>query len=182
MTADFFASLPPLRDRVPPRLIRRRPKRRMADDFPIHPPNEAPRRVTADDAAIIKGMLKRGDNQHHIAARFGTNGGRICEINKGYRFPDVEPAPAHLLPAPGPVVPPSPAVPPVSWNGLPPIVEVSSIAEEVRRAQQQTREDVAAVNQKLDHVLRQLAGFGRRIGLIEDPRTPRLSRRRPLES
>lgn len=34
--------------------------------------------LTGTDAAIIKGMLLRGDRQHDIAAWFGVNGGRIA--------------------------------------------------------------------------------------------------------
>jgi len=56
----------------------------------------------AADAAIVKGMLARGDRQHDIAAWFGVNGGRIAEIATGYRFPLVEPAEAEDLPPPGP--------------------------------------------------------------------------------
>ena len=35
------------------------------------------------DAALIKGMLARGDKQSDIAAFFGTNGGRVAEIDTG---------------------------------------------------------------------------------------------------
>ena len=42
--------------------------------------------ITETDAAIIKGMLARGDRQHDIAAWFGVNGGRIAEIATGRRF------------------------------------------------------------------------------------------------
>lgn len=53
------------------------------------------------DAAIIKGMLARGDRQHDIASWFGVNAGRIAEIATGYRFGDVEAAQGEL-PPPGP--------------------------------------------------------------------------------
>ena len=33
--------------------------------------------LTAAHAALVKGMLKRGDRQHDIAAWFGVNGGRV---------------------------------------------------------------------------------------------------------
>ncbi|EHK53642.1 hypothetical protein [Allomesorhizobium alhagi] len=58
--------------------------------------------LTEDDAALVKGMIARGDRQHDIAAWFGVNGGRIGEIATGYRFGDVEAAPTQLLPPPGP--------------------------------------------------------------------------------
>jgi hypothetical protein len=58
--------------------------------------------LTADDAALIKGMLRRGDRQHDIAAWFGVNGGRIAEIVAGSRFTAVVPAAGDRLPPPGP--------------------------------------------------------------------------------
>lgn len=54
------------------------------------------------DAALIKGMLNRGDRQHDIAAWFGVNGGRVAEIATGARFRDVEPCAPGDLPPPGP--------------------------------------------------------------------------------
>jgi hypothetical protein len=54
------------------------------------------------DAAIVKGMLNRGDRQHDIAAWFGVNGGRIAEIATGYAFNWVRPAEADQLPPVGP--------------------------------------------------------------------------------
>lgn len=59
-------------------------------------------RLDEDDAAIIKGMLARGDRQHDIAAWFGVNGGRVGEISTGAKFPKVQPASQHELPPPGP--------------------------------------------------------------------------------
>jgi hypothetical protein len=58
--------------------------------------------LTEEDAAIVKGMLTRGDRQHDIAAWFGVNGGRIGEIATCAKFASVEPAPSQLLPPPGP--------------------------------------------------------------------------------
>ena len=58
--------------------------------------------LTEDDAAIVRGMLARGDRQHDIAAWFGANGGRIGEIALGQKFRHVEPAATQLLPPPGP--------------------------------------------------------------------------------
>jgi hypothetical protein len=36
--------------------------------------------LTETDAALVKGMLRRGDRQHDVAAWFGVNGRRITEI------------------------------------------------------------------------------------------------------
>lgn len=56
----------------------------------------------AADAAVIKGMLLRGDRQHDIAAWFGVNGGRIGEIATGQRFAEVPAEGPGGLPPPGP--------------------------------------------------------------------------------
>ena len=58
--------------------------------------------LSESDAAIVKGMLIRGDRQHDIAAWFGVNGGRIGEIATGFRFVTIEPAAYDELPPPGP--------------------------------------------------------------------------------
>lgn len=58
--------------------------------------------LSTADAALIKGMLLRGDRQHDIAAWFGVNGGRVAEIATGYRFGEVAPAFRDKLPPPGP--------------------------------------------------------------------------------
>ena len=55
-----------------------------------------------EDVALIKGMLKRGDKQSDIAAWFGTNGGRISEINTEQKWKEVKAAPEKDLPPPGP--------------------------------------------------------------------------------
>jgi hypothetical protein len=54
------------------------------------------------DAAIVKGMLARGDRQHDIAAWFGVNGGRIGEIANGFKFASIKATSASKLPPPGP--------------------------------------------------------------------------------
>jgi len=46
-------------------------------------------KLTRQDAALIKGMLHRGDRQHDIASWFGVNGGRIAEISTRARYSDV---------------------------------------------------------------------------------------------
>jgi hypothetical protein len=59
-------------------------------------------RLSEADAAVVKGMLKRGDRQHDIAAWFGVNGGRIAEIATGHAFHWVMPAAPADLPPEGP--------------------------------------------------------------------------------
>lgn len=55
--------------------------------------------LTNQQAAIVKGMLKRGQDRHSdIAARFKVNHGRITEIAKGRRFATVKAAPEDMLP------------------------------------------------------------------------------------
>jgi hypothetical protein len=54
------------------------------------------------DASIVKGMLRRGDRQHDIAAWFGVNGGRIAEIASNRTFANVFEADSSDLPPPGP--------------------------------------------------------------------------------
>ena len=61
-----------------------------------------PRRLSADMAAVAKGMLARGDRQHDIAAYFGLNAGRISELAKGTTYLEVEPLPEAALPPAGP--------------------------------------------------------------------------------
>ena len=58
--------------------------------------------LTVLDAAVVKGMLARGDRQHDIASWFGVNGGRIAEIATGHRFGEVPAAPLDELPPGGP--------------------------------------------------------------------------------
>jgi hypothetical protein len=59
-------------------------------------------RLSSADAAIVKGMLARGDRQHDIAAWFGVNGGRIGEIATGRAHKNVTAAPKEKLPPSGP--------------------------------------------------------------------------------
>jgi hypothetical protein len=60
------------------------------------------RRADEADAAIVKGMLIRGDRQHDIAAWFGVNAGRVAEIATGTKFANVAAVPPTTLPPPGP--------------------------------------------------------------------------------
>ncbi|MFN4126602.1 MULTISPECIES: hypothetical protein [Pannonibacter] len=69
-------------------------------DRPIIEPGSYGRRsptVTPEMAAQIKALLKTGMSQHDIAARFRINQGRVSEINKGYKFPQVEPVQGDLF-------------------------------------------------------------------------------------
>ena len=52
---------------------------------------------TKEQAAIVKGMLARGDKQHDIAAYFGENPGRI-DVKFKEKYADVQPAAAASLP------------------------------------------------------------------------------------
>lgn len=67
--------------------------------------------LTKQDAALIRGMILRGDRHHDIAAFFGVNQGRIAEIKEGSRFPGVLPADADDLPPMGPYLTPK-----VAWQ------------------------------------------------------------------
>lgn len=59
-------------------------------------------RLDDEIAALVKGMLARGDKQSDIAACFLINGGRISEINTGERFADIPAALPDALPPAGP--------------------------------------------------------------------------------
>ena len=58
-------------------------------------------KLSESDAAIVKGMLHRGDRQHDIASWFGVNSGRIAEISVRYKFSHVI-MKRDNLPPPGP--------------------------------------------------------------------------------
>jgi hypothetical protein len=60
--------------------------------------------ITTQDAAIIKGMLKRGDMQQWIVAYFGgtLNPARIADIKSGLTFRNIRPVPENQLPPQGP--------------------------------------------------------------------------------
>lgn len=54
--------------------------------------------LSANEIALAKGMLRRGDKQQDIAAHLRVNSGRIAEINNGKLGADVRPAPLERLP------------------------------------------------------------------------------------
>lgn len=58
--------------------------------------------LTTAEIAIVKGMLARGDAQHHIAAYFGVNSARINDIKQGTNGATIAAAPTIELPQPGP--------------------------------------------------------------------------------
>jgi len=60
--------------------------------------------LTNKDAAIVLGMVARGDKRHDIAAWYGENQARIAEVEQG-QYGNLVAAPANELPpkgAPGP--------------------------------------------------------------------------------
>ncbi|MBX5221423.1 hypothetical protein HJC04_14010 [Rhizobium sp. NLR8a] len=58
--------------------------------------------LSLQDASLVKGMIRRGDRHHDIAAWFGVNQGRIAEVNDGHLHPTARIASADQLPPPGP--------------------------------------------------------------------------------
>lgn len=65
--------------------------------------------LTAQDAALIRGMIERGDRHHDIAAFFGVNQGRIAEVKDRKRFAAIVPADHEELPPKGPYLTPKTA-------------------------------------------------------------------------
>lgn len=61
--------------------------------------------LTRTDAAIVMGMLARGDKNQDVAAYFGENPARIVEIENGSAFGVVPAAPAASLPPKGAIGP-----------------------------------------------------------------------------
>ena len=57
--------------------------------------------LSNNDAAVVLGMIGRGDRHHDIAAWFGVNQGRIAEVQGGSHG-TVAAAPADQLPPKGP--------------------------------------------------------------------------------
>jgi hypothetical protein len=138
------------------------------------------RDVSETDAALIKGMLQRGDKQSDIAAWFRVNSGRISETNTGRRFRNVKPATAHALPPPGPYA----YFAGQSIELLPLIKRLEKILAEhdLKRAREVAAGDrqLQEVQEKVDLLLRKVTGLEREVGIVEKPRAPRVSRRKPL--
>lgn len=84
--------------------------------------------LTELDAAVVKGMLLRGDAQSSVAQWFSVNQGRIAEIATGATFACVPTAAGADLPPPGPYL--SPLAAQVAMDAL---VQAQSALE---RAQQ----------------------------------------------
>ena len=58
--------------------------------------------LSATDAALAKGMLARGDHQHHVAAWFGVDSRAISNLARNKTFREVARARSEMLPPPGP--------------------------------------------------------------------------------
>lgn len=55
--------------------------------------------LTAQNAALVKGMQARGDREHDIAAWFGVNPARIADVKSGETFAGAQAA--NILPPTG---------------------------------------------------------------------------------
>lgn len=65
----------------------------MADRRKPHRGARTPsRKLSADDAAIIKNRILRGEFLNRIAADFDVNPGRISEIKTGKVYAEIPPA------------------------------------------------------------------------------------------
>ena len=58
--------------------------------------------LTDADAAIVKGMISRGDKNETIAAYFGVNQRAVSNIRSGKKFTEATAASFSVLPPPGP--------------------------------------------------------------------------------
>jgi hypothetical protein len=144
----------------------------MSDRFMIQPNGVTARWSTPTDAAIIKGQLARGDKQSDVAAYWGTNSGRICETNTGQRYRDVTAASGSELPPPGPPLAHAAAV----------NIEITGVAKRFERQQGEILRQAQRTNERLDHMHRLIALALRTLGALEIPKTPRLTRSKPLEA
>lgn len=135
--------------------------------------------LTEAQAALIKGMLLRGDKQSDIAAWFGVNSGRVAEINKGHRFPKVQAAAWSLLPPPGPYrLTPLREPPPANGNGTVLSEFEQRLSGELAKMTHERRQ----TNEKIDLLMHQQRDLRILMGSLEKPQTPRIGRRRPLGS
>ena len=139
------------------------------------------------EAALIKGMLKRGDKQSDIAAWFRCNAGRIAEVNKGWRHPKVKAAPQAILPPAGPyhlaALSNGEATSPLAQSKEAADAAIAVLAEfeerllaELKTATHERRQ----TNELVGRLMRQQAELRRLLGALERPQTPRIGRRRPL--
>jgi hypothetical protein len=53
-------------------------------------PYEHPYRLTLDDAVDVWLRHWGGEYQHHIAAAYKVNPGRVNEVLKGHRYPEAQ--------------------------------------------------------------------------------------------
>ena len=146
--------------------------------------------LTEAEAALIKGMLRRGDRQQDIAAWFRCNSGRIAEINKGWRHPKVKAAPAALLPPPGPYH--------LAALGSGQATQPGGLSEDQKKSADMAVAVLAdfearllkelstatherrQTNELVTRLMSQQAELRRLLGALERPQTPRINRRRPL--
>lgn len=133
-----------------------------------------PAALNATDASIVKGMLARGDMQHHIAAWFGVNPGRVADVKTGKKYPHVVPAPADALPPPGPYIAKRLDLP-IEDQLQRALAEFDlKWSRELARTAQERRQ----TNEKIDMLIRILAETRRDLTLI-DTTAPKPTRRRP---
>jgi hypothetical protein len=142
----------------------------MPDRFWVQPAGEPTKRMaTALDAAIIKGMCARGDDQHHVASWFNTNSGRINETKKGRRFGSVAPAPLHGLPPRGPYT--------FAGRGAAHDDDDPRKEQKLQKLIEQTAAGLETLNLTQNNLLK----FARELGIIDKPTPPRPTRRHPME-
>ncbi len=63
------------------------------------------RRLTAETAALAKGVVLRGDAIQSVSGYFGVNSARVSDMMEGLTFLDVVAASPENLPPPGPYLP-----------------------------------------------------------------------------
>ena len=160
--------------------------RRQPDDNVVPLPTAI---TSAADAAIIKGMMARGDRKHDVAAWFGLNPGRLYD-NIRKKYADVPPAPEHMLPPPGPfsyfIERPGMSLADqlrqvlaaldIKWSQA-----LATMREELREAVTQRREahaETRQLNEKLDMLLRQNLELRRQLKVV-DTTPPKPTRRHP---
>jgi hypothetical protein len=141
-----------------------------------------PAALTEIDAALVKGMLARGDKQHDIASWFGVNAGRVADVKTGRKHRDVPAAPMHALPPPGP------------YSYLrPPNGEARSLNDQLQQVLAEfdlkwsrelatTAHERRQTNEKIDMLIRRITELERTLQTVEAPVAPRPNRRKPMEA